>query len=176
MAPFEQGPLGGALREYPLFAQDGDKRREPKDCSKNQYAQGALSPGVLVRAVSPWACSCTCSCAPLSGRTAARRLVSGAMQVCLQVFWCNQCGRAVAWSLLADSESPGTVHELMYVFFGDAPKRLAYDNGCNLMSYMLNRDPAQVQSVEVYIDALHAKNHVACARSFSTGASQRAAW
>lgn len=47
--PYQQGPLGGASREYPLFAQDADKRHELKDCSKNQYAQGALSPGVLVR-------------------------------------------------------------------------------------------------------------------------------
>jgi len=55
--PFVQGALGGARREYPLFAQDGERRREPTDCSKNQYAQGALSPGVLVRFM------CLCMCA-----------------------------------------------------------------------------------------------------------------
>lgn len=100
--------------------------------------------------------------------------VGGALLcACMQVFWCNQCERAVAWSLLSDAESPGTVHEMLYAFFGDAPKRLAYDNGCNLQSYMLNRNPDDARNVEVYIDALHAKNHVACARSYSTGAQCR---
>ena len=110
-------------------------------------------------------------CALLDWGRSIRTPFSVHIFVCVQVFWCNQCARAVAWSVLSDAESPAAVHELMYVFFGDGPKRLAYDNGCNLMNYMLNRDPVKAKDVEVFIDALHAKNHKACARSYSTGTS-----
>jgi hypothetical protein len=41
---------GGLLRGMPLFAADAKRRRKGLgDCTKHQYASGALNPGVLVR-------------------------------------------------------------------------------------------------------------------------------
>lgn len=71
---------------------------------------------------------------------------------------------------MADSESPATLFELLYLFFAFlGVLRLIYDNACNLLAYMLNRAPVWAADKEVYIDALHAKGHTGCAASFSTG-------
>lgn len=72
---------------------------------------------------------------------------------------------------MADSESPATLFELLYLFFAFLHiLRVIYDNACNLLAYMLNRVPIWACGLEVYIDALHAKGHTSCAASFSTGA------
>lgn len=47
--------------------------------------------------------------------------------------------------------------------------RIAYDNGCNFLTYGLNRDPQWIAALRIFIDGLHAKGHTACARSFSVG-------
>lgn len=76
---------------------------------------------------------------------------------------------------MPDSESPATLFELLYAFLPkDKGIRISYDNGCNFLTYALNRDPVWAASVRVFIDALHFKGHVGCASSFSTGVSQPA--
>ena len=71
---------------------------------------------------------------------------------------------------MADSESPATLFELLYVFFAFFHMlRVIYDNACNLLAYMLNRDAEWASQHEVYIDGLHAKGHIGCAASFDTG-------
>lgn len=89
----------------------------------------------------------------------------------MQVVWCAICQGAAAWSLMADAESPATMFELMYLGLPDVESDTIYDNGCALLSYMLNRDPAWASNKRVFIDALHAKGHVACASSLDTGAA-----
>jgi len=61
--------------------------------------------------------------------------------------------------------------ELVYLGMLDIPSNIIYDNGCNFLDYMLNRDPEWALDKRVFIDALHAKGHVACACSLNTGAS-----
>ena len=86
------------------------------------------------------------------------------------MIWCILCQCAVAWSLMADAESPATLFELLYIFFPEVALRIAYDNGCNLLTYGLNRDPRWIAAVRIFIDGMHAKGHTACARSFDVGA------
>jgi hypothetical protein len=72
---------------------------------------------------------------------------------------------------MTDAESPGTLFELLYLFFTAAGGmlRVIYDNACNFLNYALNRDPAWAQSVRVFIDALHFKGHTCCATSLDGG-------
>lgn len=71
---------------------------------------------------------------------------------------------------MADSESPATLFELLYVFFpANQSMRIVYDNGCNFLQYALNRDPVWAASKRVFVDELHAKGHTNCAASFDTG-------
>lgn len=82
-----------------------------------------------------------------------------------------ECKRPTGFFLMADAESPAPVFEFLYVFMPpDMRKRVAYDNGCNLLRYALNRDPRFVAMLLVLIDAFHAPNHHACAAAFNTGA------
>jgi hypothetical protein len=77
----------------------------------------------------------------------------------VQVFWCVDCQCAVAWSLMANSESLAMLFELLYIFFPDEAIRIAYDNGCNFLSYALNRDPEWAAGVRVMTDTPHFKGH-----------------
>ena len=94
----------------------------------------------------------------------------------LQVAWCANCKRAVAWQLMADGESANTPFEMFYLFFrrgvpGRGRIRAAYDAGCHLLAYALNRDPEwTAQNLEVLVDSLHFAGHSTCAASFNTGA------
>ena len=85
------------------------------------------------------------------------------------MLWCIACQCAVAWSLMAASESPATLFELLYLYFPEAPLRIAYDNGCNFLVYALNRDPVWASRLRVFIDPPHFKGHTGCAGSFNTG-------
>jgi hypothetical protein len=70
---------------------------------------------------------------------------------------------------MTDAESPATLFELLYLFFPEEPMRIVYDNGCNFLSYALNRDPAWTAILRAFVDALHFKGHTSCAKSFDTG-------
>jgi hypothetical protein len=87
----------------------------------------------------------------------------------VQVIWCVDCQCAVAWSLMANSELPAVHFELLYIFFLDEAIRIAYDNGCNFLSYALNRDPKWAAGVRVRIDTPHYQGHKTCADSLNTG-------
>lgn len=88
----------------------------------------------------------------------------------MQIVWCAMCCCAVAWSLMSDSESPGTLFDLLYVFFPpEQSMRVVYDNGCNFLTYCLNRDPRWAAQLRVFVDWMHWKGHTKCGASFSTG-------
>jgi hypothetical protein len=72
---------------------------------------------------------------------------------------------------MASAESPATLFELLYIFFPEGRKRIGYDNGCNFLSYALNRDPKWAAQLQVFIDGLHWPNHTGCAESFCTSVS-----
>ena len=77
---------------------------------------------------------------------------------------------------MSASESPATLFELLYLFFPEAPLRIAYDNGCNFLVYALNRDPVWASRLRVFIDTPHYKGHTGCAGSFNTGTSRSRLW
>jgi hypothetical protein len=87
----------------------------------------------------------------------------------MQVLWCVACQRALAWALMASAESPATLFELLYLFFPRTAMRLGYDNGCNWVSYGLNRDPTWMASLRAFVDDLHWPGHTDCAASFHAG-------
>jgi hypothetical protein len=72
---------------------------------------------------------------------------------------------------MTNYESPKTLFDLLYCYFPEVPLRVAYDNGCNFLSYMLNRAPEWAKRVHVYIDELHKKQHVRCADGLDAGVS-----
>lgn len=52
---------------------------------------------------------------------------------------------------------------------------LSYDNACNLIHYILNREPWLMKHLRLFIDALHQKTHKKCLPDFNTGASRASA-
>lgn len=82
---------------------------------------------------------------------------------------CTNCQVPVAWSLMADAESPATLFELLKTHFLEPPRRIVYDNGCNLLQYALNREPLFLLNTQICIDELHYKGHRRCAKAFDSG-------
>lgn len=92
----------------------------------------------------------------------------------VQVIWCVKCEVAVMWSLMADAESPKTLFELLYAWLpADVTARVMYDNACNALQYILNREPELGRRLEFYIDAMHFKGHKGCCESYNSGDSHR---
>ena len=71
---------------------------------------------------------------------------------------------------MSEAESPRTLFELLYLFFEHKPRQVVYDNGCNFLDYVLNRDPEYARGMRVYIDAMHFKGHT-CGLALDTGMS-----
>ena len=85
------------------------------------------------------------------------------------------CKKAVMWSLMANAESPRTLFELLFTRLPEGTKpRITYDNACNTMQYMLNREPEFCRDCELYIDALHFRGHKGCCTAYDTGAQHAA--
>lgn len=71
---------------------------------------------------------------------------------------------------MADAESPNTLFEMLATRLPDGAKaRLMYDNGCNTLQYILNREPELCRRLEIYIDAMHMVEHIRCCPTFNTG-------
>ena len=91
----------------------------------------------------------------------------------LQLLSCVSCKRTVDWVLMPDAESPQTVFQFLYT---KVPRgrtlRLSYDNGCNLVHYILNRAPELMRHTQVSIDALHYVKGHTCAAIYNTGAAR----
>jgi hypothetical protein len=72
---------------------------------------------------------------------------------------------------MADAESPQTLFNIMKTHLPlDKKINLSYDNACNLIHYVLNREPDLIRNVRLFIDALHFKTHKRCLASYDTGA------
>jgi hypothetical protein len=65
-----------------------------------------------------------------------RKLIPGYLMV-----WCACCRRCVMFSVMRDSESPRTPLDLTYTHMERAPLQFQLDNGCNLHSFALAREP-----------------------------------
>lgn len=141
-----------------------------------------LPPPCLCNTCGIWhqhrTCSMLCShrCTPTCTARYDRNWTRASCLVPVQLAWCAKCQRAVAWQLMADGESANTPFEMFYLFFrqgvpGRQRIRAAYDAGCHLLAYALNRDPEwTAKTLEVLVDSLHYAGHTTCAASFNTGA------
>ena len=102
------------------------------------------------------------------------------MTVCIgavQILTCAGCKHVIGSATLSDFESPKTVFDYIISRFPPGTKlRICYDNGCNLLHYILNREPERAKDIEVYIDALHSAGHKQCLRAYSTSALPLCVW
>lgn len=74
---------------------------------------------------------------------------------------------------MTDAESPRTLFELLYLFFGVFEKlRVVYDNACNFLAFCLNRDAEWAKRVHTFVDALHWQGHTGCSANLNTGVSR----
>lgn len=95
-----------------------------------------------------------------------KKLIPGCM-----LYWCIKCRKCRHFNIMADAESPRTVFETLYTRFPEPPPSFCFDNGCNVYNYMLNREPAYFQHMEIFIDKMHFEGHKNCSRCFSTDES-----
>lgn len=94
----------------------------------------------------------------------------------VQMVSCVNCKRVMDWALMPDAESPQTVFQFLYTKVPRARKlRLSYDNGCNFVHYVLNRDPGRMETLQVNIDAFHHEGHT-CSKMYTTGERPPLLW
>lgn len=96
-----------------------------------------------------------------------RKLVPGCM-----MYWCQDCGRCVGFSVMDHAESVLVPFEFMYTGCETAPDSFQMDNGCNLDQSVRNREPDFFKAMQVYIDEIHYRGHVTCSENYNT----RAMW
>jgi hypothetical protein len=73
--------------------------------------------------------------------------------------------------MMPDPESPATIFELLHTRApDDRLMRIIYDNACNAMHYVLNREAKLCERLEFYVDEFHFTGHKACCIAYDTGA------
>ena len=79
-----------------------------------------------------------------------------------------ECGVCLGFSLMTEVESPKTPFQIFLTRFSKYLKQLIiiYDNGCNLLEYILRREPARFWDTDIFVDRLHMRDHKACSRGF----------
>lgn len=82
--------------------------------------------------------------------------------------WCHDCGKCLFFSVMANVESPRTVFEILYTHFATPPRRVIYDNACNLMHFTLNREPAHFKETAFIVDRMHFTEHTKCCEDFDS--------
>jgi hypothetical protein len=193
-AVYMQNNLGGAAQRIPLYRMDAKRTlkdtEEGLGCKKKEESRGPISPGVLVRKTSY--CYIFTYVAYIHTHIRGNSTYSYYIQgkpflsvpakqesntylglSLLQIVWCAACEAAVSWSLMADSESPSSLFELLVTYFNDGSfhlqnqMRVVYDNACNFMTYGLNRDPEFMKGIDAVTDGFHGtKGHPKCSKGF----------
>ena len=79
-----------------------------------------------------------------------------------------KCGICRLMAMMPDDEGPRVPFELMYTHWNSPPCRYGYDNGCNLVHYILNREPEHFSGSEAFIDHFHFIEHNKCCQNFSS--------
>lgn len=82
--------------------------------------------------------------------------------------WCMDCRVCVFMSVMANCESPRSPFEVFRCMIEVPPSMVVYDNCCNLMQYILNREPAAFKSTEFLVDAMHYTEHKHCGLDFDS--------
>ena len=92
--------------------------------------------------------------------------------VTLQIISCVGCGKVILFCLMADAESPQTLFNILKTHFPSGVRiNMSYDNGCNLIHYILNREPEMLKTLRIYIDNMHFTSHSRCLMAFDTSTS-----
>lgn len=86
--------------------------------------------------------------------------------------WCACCRRCTMFSIMRDAESPRTPFDLLYTHMERAPQQFQLDNGCNLHSFALAREPSFFAGMRVLIDEPHYRGHSKCSANYNTGKSR----
>lgn len=73
----------------------------------------------------------------------------------LMVFMCIGCNRCIGFSVLPGSESPRSVSDLLFSRFRSAPTTIVYDNGCNLSTFAMLREPMFFGNTTFALDKFH---------------------
>jgi hypothetical protein len=71
--------------------------------------------------------------------------------------------------MITQPESPETIFSLLYGRFPHADRLAAYDNGCKLGEYCLNREPHYFKRTIIVSDVAHHRGHIGCTRGHSIG-------
>ena len=121
---------------------------------------------------------------PLGRYTADERDMGGAASSCNKyqpsmrklipgyfIVWCACCRRCIMFSMMRDAESPRTPFDLIYTHMERAPQQFQLDNGCNLHSFALAREPSFFAGMRVLIDEPHYRGHSNCSANYNTGES-----
>lgn len=94
-----------------------------------------------------------------------RKLLPGCM-----LYWCQDCGRNVGFTVMDHAESVLVPFEMMYTSCKTAPESFQLDNGCNLDQSLRNREPVFFRGMQIYIDEAHYRGHVTCSENYNTRA------
>lgn len=92
------------------------------------------------------------------------KLVPGCM-----LFWCMECRKCVGFTVMKDAESPRTVMEFLFTRCPEAPSTFQLDNACNLLAFLLNREPGWFRHMQLLIDEPHFHGHTRCSDAYNTG-------
>jgi hypothetical protein len=110
------------------------------------------------------------------------------------IFWCQEHKVCIGFFLMHDKESPRTPFEALFTRWLEAPEGMSltwhthaacipswhksstwrcvyaefqYDNGCNLLAYLLAREPDHFKTMRVVVDATHYPVHRHCSHAFN---------
>ena len=85
------------------------------------------------------------------------------------LLWCLCCRRCVMFGIMRDAEPPRTLCDMMVTHLEEAPELMQFDNGRNLQSSALAREPEFFSDMRVLIDQAHFRGHKNCSANYSTG-------
>jgi hypothetical protein len=106
------------------------------------------------------------------GQRSTMQLIPGTM-----LLWCFGCGKCLMFAIMPDSESPGTIFELLYTQLPQPPELFMMDNGCNVHPFdklakqvtgqisFYTQQPRQLVLTHDEVLFSHAKNGVAKRRA-----------
>jgi hypothetical protein len=86
------------------------------------------------------------------------------------LFWCAIHKKCLGFYILPSHESVFHVYSILLTRWERLPKVVIYDNGCNLVDYIMNRSPQEFISTIVMSDGFHWVKHDNCGDMFNSSA------
>jgi hypothetical protein len=92
----------------------------------------------------------------------------GALAPGVVQFLCVEHKQCIGFVVLDAPESPRMVYEVLMTRFSQNSCIVLYDNACNLLEYILNRDPHPLRNMSFFVDGFHYASHKNCTPGFNT--------